>query len=125
MYVDPSPGQESQLSHVLIYQPQLLLSLTLAAADPIPPGLLLYYSYIIFSFMFLHDPTILPMLYVLLSIHDSQSDTNFPSSNKLPRSVMRGLDALFSSVLFQRDHRLGRDPKASFTLTLLPCDQRP
>lgn len=58
MYVDASPGQESQLFHVLIYQPQLLLSLTAAAADPTPPRLLLYYSYIIFSFMFLHEPTV-------------------------------------------------------------------
>lgn len=58
MYVDASPGQESQLLHVLVYQPQLLLSLTVAAADPIPPRLLLYYSYIIFSFMFLYDPTV-------------------------------------------------------------------
>lgn len=57
--VNASAGQESQLFHVLIYQPQLLLSVTAAAAaDPIPPRLLLDYSCIIFSFMFLHEPTV-------------------------------------------------------------------
>lgn len=51
-----SPGQELELFLVFITQPQLLLSSTVPATDPIPPRLLLHYLYIIFSFV--HDPTV-------------------------------------------------------------------
>lgn len=118
MYVDVSPGQESQLFHVLIYQPQLLLSWTVVAADPIPQRLLLYYSYIIFFFMFLHDPT------VATDAVCSFQYSHFPELCKhfIVEQVTTECDErirrlVFISFTSMRPHP-ARDPKASFTLTL-------
>ena len=109
MYVDASPGQESQLFHVLIYQPQLLLSLTVAAARPTPPRLLLFYSYIIFFFMFSYDPTV-----ATDSVCSSQY-SHFPERCQLPivEQVTTECDERFRYLVFFSLTKMRPPPKAT------------